>query len=71
VLLFTEATNRKRPLQALSTLEEDATSLMMSAIDEAAEAEQPTSKSARHSNAAGTVARVHMYQLTGQVWLAH
>lgn len=52
-LLHAEATNRKRPLQALSTLDEDANSLLMSAIGEEAETEQPTSKSARHSAAAG------------------
>lgn len=52
-VLFAEATNRKRPLQALSTLDEDANSLLMSAIGEEAETEQPSSKSARHSASAG------------------
>jgi hypothetical protein len=50
-----EGGNRKRPLQALSTLDEDANSLLMSAIGEEAETEQPSSKSARHSAAAGGV----------------
>lgn len=55
-----EATNRKRPLQALSTLDEDEQSLLMSAIGEEEESEQPTSKSARHSMAAGEAPRLQL-----------
>lgn len=54
-----EATNRKRPLHAMSTLDEDANSLLMSAIGEEGEFEQQTSKSARHSMAAGAAACLH------------
>jgi len=48
-----DTTNRKRPLQALSMLEEDANSLLLPALGEEGEMEQPSTKSARHSAAAG------------------
>lgn len=51
--LLTDGTNRKRPLQALSTLDEDANSMLLSGIGEEGEIEQPSNKSARHSAAAG------------------
>jgi hypothetical protein len=45
--------SRKRPLQSLAALDEEASEMLMSAIGEEGEAEHPTHKSARHSSAAG------------------
>jgi hypothetical protein len=53
-----DASNRKRPLQALSTLEEDASAMLMSAINEEADAEGPLCKNARHSIAGGRATRL-------------
>lgn len=57
--LTADASNRKRPLQALSTLEEDASAMLMSSINEEADAEGPQQKNARHSIAGGRASDPH------------